>query len=156
MTRFAIIATICCLALSASFVAHTQTPQVTRGVIRLKVKYKSGDLTKELPRKRFFLIRGSTDQNKSLIEAIKQTAVSSRECYYRNHGASDALIKWLNENDCESVYCRLIDDKYIGGNEAVPEFKAAYDQALRELKAPEVARRWLPNFLAPEIRNGYY
>jgi len=144
------------LALTFSFVAHTQTPQAGRGVIRLKVKYKSGEVTKELPRKRFFLIRGSTDQNKSLIETIKQTEVMSRECYYRSHGASDALIKWLDDNDCESVYCRAIEDRYISGSEAVPEFKAAYDQALRELKAPEVARRWLPNYLAPEIRDGFY
>src|ERR1041385_7617465 len=156
MTRFAIISTICCLALSASFVAHTQTPQVACGVIRLKVKYKSGGVTKELPRKRFFLIKGSVEENKSLIQQIKQTEVTSRECYYRNHGASDALIKWLNDSDCESVYCRAIDDKYIGGSEAVPEFKVAYDRALRELKSPEVARRWLPNYLPPEIRDGYY
>jgi hypothetical protein len=144
-----------CLLITLA-VAHTQTPQAARGVIRLKVKYKSGEVTKELPRKRFFLISGSTDQNKSLIETIKQTEVMSRECYYRNHGASGALIKWLDDNDCESVYCRAIEDKSISGNEAVPEFKAAYDQALRELRSPEVARRWLPNYLAPEIRDGFY
>jgi len=148
---------LCCLlAVSFSLVAHTQTPQTARGVIRLKVKYKSGEVTKEFPRKRFFLIKGSMDQNKSLVEQIKQGPLMSRECYYRNHGASDALIKWLNDNDCESVYCRAIEDKYTGGSEAVPEFKAAFDQALRELKTPETARRWLPNYLAPEIRDGFY
>ena len=152
-----IFALVCCLlAVSFSLVARTQTPQAARGVIRLKVKYKSGDVTKELPRKRFFLINGSMDQNKSLVEQIKQAALISRECYYRNHGASDALIKWLNDNDCESVYCRAIEERYTGGSEAVPEFKAAYDQALRELKAPATARRWLPNYLAPEIRDGFY
>lgn len=152
-----IFALVCCLlAVSFSLVAHTQTPQAARGVIRLKVKYKSSEVTKELPRKRFFLINGSIDQNKSLVEQIKQTPLMSRECYYRNHGASDALIKWLNENDCESVYCRAIEEKYTGGREAVPEFKAAYDQALGELKAPAIARRWLPNYLAPEIRDGFY
>ena len=139
-----------------TFVAHTQTPQTARGVIRLKVRYKSATGMKDLPRKRFFLIKGSLDQNQSLIQQIKQTGVTSRECYYRNHGASDALIKWLDENDCESVYCREIEDKYISGSEAVPEFKAAYDQALKELKTPEVARRWLPNYLPPELRDGYY
>src|SRR5438309_5852359 len=90
----------CLFTFSFSFVAHTQTPQAARGVIRLKVKYKSGDVTKELPRKRFFLIGGSLDQNKSLVQQLKQTEIMSRECYYRGKGASEALIKWLKENDC--------------------------------------------------------
>src|SRR6185503_13403815 len=144
------------LVLSVSLPARTQTPQTARGVIRLKVKYKSGASTRELPRKRFFLIKGSLEQNSSLIEKIKQTEVPSRECYYRRHGASEQLIKWLDDHDCESVYCREIEDRYISGSEAVPEFKTAYDQALKDLKAPEVARRWLPNYLAAEIRDGYY
>src|SRR5713101_1758573 len=139
-----------------SFVAHTQTPQATRGVIRLKVKYKSGDVTKELPRKRFFLIKGSLDDNKALIEKIKQTEVMSRECYYRSKGASENLIHWLKDNDCESVYCREIDGRYLSGSEAVPEFKAAYDEGLRTLKSPELARRWLTVNLPAKIRDGYY
>ncbi len=138
------------------FVAQTQTSQAGCGVIRLKVKYKSGSATKELPRKRFFLIKGSVDQNSALIQQIKQTEVASRECFYRSHGASAALVKWLDENDCESVYCRAIEEKYISGNDAVPEFKAAYEQALKELKTPELARRWLANYLPAEIRDGYY
>jgi hypothetical protein len=144
------------IGLSLSFVAHTQTPQATRGVIRLKVKYKSGETTKELPRKRFFLINGSLEENKALIEQIKQAAVTSRECYYRSQGASEALIKWLKENDCESVYCRLIESKYLGGQGTVPEFKTAYEQALKELKTPELAQRWLSNYLPAQIRDGYY
>lgn len=156
MTRFYIVSIASCLALCASFAAQTQTPQTARGVIRLKVRYKSASGMKDLPRKRFFLIKGSLEQNQSLIQQIKQTAVASRECYYRNHGASEQLIKWLGENDCESVYCREIEDKYISGSETVPEFKAAYDQALKELKTPEVARRWLPSYLPAELRDGYY
>jgi len=136
--------------------AHTQTPQATRGVIRLKIKYKSGEATKELPRKRFFLIKGSLEENRSLIEKIKQTATLLRECYYRSKGASAALIKWLNENDCESVYCREIDGKYLTGSEAVPEFKAAYDAVLRDFKNPELARRWLTVNLPAELREGFY
>ena len=139
-----------------SFFLFAQTPQVGRGVIRLKVKYKSAEGTRELPRKRFFLIKGSMDQNASLIQQIKQTEVTSRDCFYRSRGASETLIKWLEENDCESVYCREIEEKYIGGSEAVAEFKAAYDQALKELKTPELARRWLANYLPAELRDGYY
>jgi hypothetical protein len=155
MTRLLIISTVCFLALGATLVAQTQTPQA-RGVIRLKVRYKSGEVTRELPRKRFFLIKGSLDENRSLIEKIRQTDLGSRECFYRSQGASDALRKWLADNDCESVYCREIEDKYLNGIEVVPEFKAAYEQAARELKNTDLARRWLPNYLAPEIRDGFY
>lgn len=148
--------------LSFSFVAHTQTPQGARGVIRLKVKYKSGETTKELPRKRFFLIKGSLEENRSLIEQIRQTVVPSRECYYRSRGASEALIKWLKDNDCESPYCREVEDKYLSGVDAVPEFSAAFDQAAHELNdrgaahGRELARRWLTNYLRPELRFGFY
>src|SRR5437763_16414305 len=123
-----------------SFCLFAQTPQATRGVIRLKVRFKSGDVTQNLQRKRFFFIKGTLDDNKRLIEKIKQVSVMSRDCYYRNKGASEALIKWLNDNDCESVYCREIEVKYLTGSEAVPEFKAAYDRGLRDFKSPELTR----------------
>lgn len=130
--------------------------QANRGVIRLKVRYKSDQGMKDLPRKRFFLIKGSLDENKSLIEKIKQTEVLSRDCYYRGKGASAGLIKWLKDNDCESLYCREVEEKYLSGADAVPEFQAAFEQALRELKDREVARRWLTNYLVPELRFGFY
>jgi hypothetical protein len=136
--------------------AHTQTQPPSRGVIRLKVKFKSGEVTKELPRKRFFLIKGTLDDNRTLIDQIKQGGVMSRECYYRGKGASEALIKWLNENDCDSVYCREIGEKYLSGSEAVPEFQAAYNQGLREFKTPELARHWLTVNLPTDIRDGFY
>jgi hypothetical protein len=145
-----------CGLLTLSFAGHSQTPQTARGAIRLKVRYKSGDVIKELPRKRFFLIKGSPDQNKPLVEMIKQTTVPSRACYYRSQGASAPLIKWLEDNDCESIYCRAIEERYLSGGDAVPEFKTAYEQALKELKAPELARRWLANYLTAEIRDGFY
>jgi hypothetical protein len=151
-TVILVSAVIVCLLYSAAFVAQTQTPPATQGVIRLKVKFK----TKELPRKRFFLIKGSLDDNKNLIEKIKQTAVMSRECYYRSKGASEALIKWLAENECDSVYCREVEEKYLSGSGAVPEFQAAFNQGLSEFKTPELARRWLTVYLPADIRDGFY
>ena len=139
-----------------AFLLVAQTPQATRGVIRLKVKFKSDAGTRELPRKRFFLIKGTLADNQTLIDKIRQTSVSSRDCYYRTHGASEPLIKWLNDNDCESVFCREIEEKYLSGSEAVPEFKAAYDQGLKEFKTPELARRWLTANLPAELREGFY
>lgn len=155
-SSFVLLFLCACVAWGSSFVAHMQTPSAARGVIRLKVKFKSGDVTKELARKRFFLIKGSLDENKSLIDRIKQTEVMSRECYYRSKGASEALLKWLKDNDCDSVYCREVEEKYVTGSEAVPEFKAAYDEGLRNFKSPELARRWLTVNLAADIRDGYY
>src|SRR5258707_12198143 len=105
---FLVVASACFL-LDLNSVAYTQAQQASRGVIRLKVKYKIGDVTKELPRKRFFLIKGTLEENKNVIEKIKQAPLQSRECYYRARGASEALIKWLHENDCDSVYCREIE-----------------------------------------------
>src|SRR6266513_922213 len=155
--RTIILIAILALLLSAPFAAFTQNPEGSkRGVIRLKVKYKTGDATKELPRKRFFMIKGSLEENKTLIERMKQVELLSSECYFRKLGASEALIKWLKDNDCESVYCRGIDERYVTGSEAIPEFQAAYTQGLRDLKTPELARRWLVTNLSTELRAGFY
>lgn len=144
------------LPLSFCFEVHTQNPQANRGVIRLKVRYKSEQGMKDLPRKRFFLIKGSLEQNKSLLDKIRQTEVTSRECYYRAKGASPGFIKWLKDNDCESPYCREVEDNYISGSSAVAEFQAAFEQASREVKDRELARRWLTNYLSPDLRFGFY
>ncbi|MFN2578294.1 MAG: hypothetical protein ABR607_11455 [Pyrinomonadaceae bacterium] len=151
-----LVAALAYCLIAPGFIVHTQAPQSARGVIRLKVRFKSGDVSKELARKRFFLIKGSLNDNKLLIEKIKQTEVMSRECYYRSKGASEALLKWLKESDCESLYCREIEEKYVAGNEAVPEFKAAYDQGIRNFKSAELARRWLTVNLPADLRDGYY
>jgi hypothetical protein len=66
------------------------------------------------------------------------------------------LIKWLDDNDCDSVYCREIEEKYLSGSEAVPEFQTAYNQGLRDFKTPQLARRWLTVNLPPDLRDGFY
>src|SRR5882762_9197268 len=101
-----------CLALLASLVVisagQTSTPT---GVIRLRVRVASGDGTKAkgLARKRFFLIKGSLNDTKGLMQNIEQRPVVSRDCFYRSIGASKALIAWLKESDCESIYCREVE-----------------------------------------------
>jgi hypothetical protein len=143
------IGLLACLVCAPQFSA--QTPP-TRGVIRLKVKYKS----RELPRKQFFLIKGGLAENKTLVDKLKAAEPISRECFYRNRGASEALLKWLQENDCDSVYCREIEERFLSGSSAVPEFQAAFNQGLREFKTPELARRWLTVNLTADIRDGFY
>src|SRR5256885_2055895 len=154
LSRLIVLSASLILIPAAAFIG--QTPPATRGVIRLKVKYKFGEAPKELARKRFFLIKGSLLNNQALIDAMTASQPPSRECYYRSKGASDALIKWLKDNDCESVYCREIEERFVTGNETVPEFKAAYEAGLRSFKSPEIARRWLTVNLPEDLRSGFY
>src|SRR5688500_8137983 len=104
------LALVVCLACVALAVAQDPAapPEDARGVIRLLVRVASGDGAKAigLSRKRFFLIKGSLEENKRLVQSIEQQAFTSRDCYYRGIGASEALITWLKQKDCESVFCR--------------------------------------------------
>jgi hypothetical protein len=138
-------------------IAQTPTTQSgARGVLRLRVRVKVGETTKGLARKRFFLIKGTPEQNKSVIEAIERQPLVSRDCYYRRNGASEALIKWLKENDCESVYCREIGPEDIDGPDAVPEFQTALMSGEKEFGTRELARKWLAVNLPEKIRDGFY
>ena len=139
--------------LLVSLAALAQTPAGSRGVIRLRVRVKTGETTKGLSRKRFFLIPGTLEQNQGLVKAIETNPVMSRDCYYRSIGASEALIKWLQIGDCESVYCREIEAADV---EAVPEFKRAVTAGGAELANRDLSRKWLTVNLAQNIRDGYY
>src|SRR5207244_1322316 len=108
------LALLGCLAVITGGQTQTAPPADARGVIRLRVRVKIGEATKGLPRKRFFLIKGSLEANKSLIQSLEQQPVISRDCYYRSIGASPQLIAWLKPTvweSCESVYCREVEEK---------------------------------------------
>jgi hypothetical protein len=129
-----------------------------RGVIKLRVRLVDGPGSKArgLSRKRFFLIKGSLEQNKSLVQTIGQRTALSRDCYYRSIGASDALIAWLKESDCESVYCREVDARDTEGTGAVPEFQRAVLLGEKEFGNRDLARKWLTVNLKEEVRSGFY
>jgi hypothetical protein len=112
-----------------------------------------GSKARGLSRKRFFLIKGSLEDNKTLVQAFSTQAIVSRDCYYRSIGASEQLIAWLKENDCESVYCREIESKDAA---SVPEFAHALAAGEKEYGSSELARKWLPVNLAENIRIGFY
>jgi hypothetical protein len=142
-----------------SFAAVSQTPSVVdgaRGVIRLRVRVAQGNKARGLQRKRFFLIKGTLADNKTLIENIERQAVVSRDCYYRGHGASEPLIAWLRENDCESVYCREVDLKNVEAADAVPEFQRAVAAGEKEFGNRELARKWITVNVTNELRSGFY
>ena len=89
---------------------------------------------RKLSRKRFFL----SPCPFNLSSSINVTTAPSLRTYYERAGASAQLVKWLEENHCQSIYCRplTIDDVKCEGAEAarcVPEFATAYRNALAGL-----------------------
>ena len=65
-----------------------------------------------------------------------------------------ALIAWLKQYDCESVYCHEVSDwKEV---DAVPEFQRAVAAGEKEFGSRELARKWLTVNLPEQIRDGFY
>lgn len=128
------------------------------GVLRLRVRVKVDDAGpfRGLARKRFFLIPGTLEQNRSLVEAVERQRLTTRDCYYSRLGASPALINWLKEGDCESVYCRGIEKDFVAGPKAVPEFANAFAASQKEFGNDDRAQAWLTTNLAPDVRDGFY
>jgi hypothetical protein len=128
------------------------------GVLRLRVRVKLDDNSplRGLARKRFFLIPGTLEQNRALLEAIERQSLITRDCYYQKIGASTALIDWLKEGDCESVYCREVEKDFVTGPKAVSEFSTAFAAGQKEYRNDETARQWLTTNLTPDLRDGFY
>ena len=133
-------------------------PQTPTGVLRIRVRVKSDDAAalRGLARKRFFLIPGTLEQNRALIEAMEKQPLVTRDCYYGKLNASPALIDWLKTGDCESVYCREVEQEFIAGPKAVPEFTAAFAASRKEFGGDETARKWVTTNLDPNLRDGFY
>ena len=147
------------LLLVTVVLVQSQQPAAKQtGVLRLRVRVKADDSAplRGLARKRFFLIPGTLEQNRTLIDAIERQTLQSRDCYYQKIGASTALISWLRENDCESVYCRGVEQEYVVGPKAVPEFATAFAASQKEFGNDETARQWLTTNLTPDVRDGFY
>lgn len=146
------------LMVTVGLAQSQQPPAKQTGVLRLRVRVKADDSAplRGLARKRFFLIPGTIEQNRALIDAIERQALLSRDCYYQKIGASSALISWLRESDCESVYCRGVEQEFVSGPKAVPEFATAFATSQKEYGNDETARQWLTTNLAPNVRDGFY
>jgi len=144
--------------LMVTVVLAQQPPAQQTGVLRLRVRVKANDTAplRGLARKRFFLIPGTLEQNRALITAIEQQPLTTRDCYYKQHHASTQLISWLQEGDCESVYCRSIETEFVSGPKAVPEFANAFAANHSEFGNDVIALQWLTNYLTPDLRDGFY
>ena len=159
-TRFLCILIAVLVALPFA-VGQSQSQDATArqsGVVRLRARVKLNDSAplRGLARKRFFLIHGSLDQNRALVEAIERQPLVTRDCYYTKNGASSELIAWLKEADCESVYCRDAEQDFVTGPKAVPEFAAAFAAGEKEFGSAATGRKWLTTNLAPNLRDGFY
>jgi hypothetical protein len=134
-------------------------PESPRGVLRLRVKVKTSEAAKSLSglsRKRFFLIKGSLEQNKTLVAAMDQQPLLSRDCYYTRAGASTSLINWLKDNDCESVYCRELVAEDVEGPHAVSEFATALTAGQKLFGSRQLGLKWLTVNLPENLRDGFY
>jgi len=147
---------VVCVALLLMITAVLAQNQT--GVLRLRVRVKLDDASplRGLPRKRFFLIPGTLEQNRALIDSIERQPLITRDCYYQKLGASAALIDWLKDGDCESVYCRAVEKDFVTGPKAVPEFATAFTASQKEYGNDETARQWLTTNLTPDLRDGFY
>ena len=153
--RLAIILVVLLLLVFPVTSGFTQTPT---GVLRIRVRVKADDSSplRGLQRKRFFLIPGTLEHNHALIDAIERQTLVTRDCYYRKLGASQALIDWHKTGDCESVYCREVEQEFVAGPKAVPEFATAFAASQKEFGSDETARKWVSTNLAANIRDGFY
>src|SRR5687768_15601308 len=153
--RLVITLVVLLLVALAATTALTQTPT---GVLRIRVRVKADDASplRGLARKRFFLIPGTLEQNRALIDSIEKQPLVTRDCYYRKLNASQALIDWLKTGDCESVYCREVEQEFISGPKAIPEFAAAFAASQKEFGGDETGRKWISTNLDANIRDGFY
>ena len=153
-----LIALLLALPLATGRTRSQDTPLPQTGVLRLRARVKLTDSAplRGLARKRFFLIHGSLEQNRALVEAIERQPLVTRDCYYTKVGASPALINWLKEGDCESVYCREVEQDFVSGPKAIPEFVTAFAASEKEFASRATALKWLTTNLPPNVRDGFY
>lgn len=128
----------------------------TGALVKIQVKPYADKPREGLSRKRFYLIKGSREQNSSLLTSLTKKTPVTRDCFYSGAGASNNFIGWLKENDCESVYCRDVEDRYIEGEKAVPEFRLALEEGVKEFGSRDLAKKWLNVNLPDKLRNGFY
>ena len=139
-------------------IGHSQNAAQPSGVLRLRVRVKANDAAplRGLARKRFFLVHGTLEQNRTLVDAIEHQPLATRDCYYQKSGASPALVAWLKDGDCESIYCREVEQQFVSGPKAVPEFATAFAASEKEFGNTATALKWLTTNVPANLRDGFY
>mgnify|MGYP003694697443 CR=1 FL=1 len=114
----------------------------------------------KLARKRSFL--SSCPFN--LAANVDVTTAPALSAFYSRLGAKPELIKWLEENHCETIYCRALTTNEVncegGDQKCVAEFKEAYRNALADLKGnADLALKMITNYPPlsdPKLRVGFF
>jgi hypothetical protein len=150
------------LAVIAIFLAipSAGVAQLENGVIEVNVKnVKVDGKPARLSRKRFYMFPGGLKENAALLQRIKAAEITSRNCYYKALKASDQYICWLQAENCESPFCRVVEARYIDASEKqhVPEFLTAYKRGMTLYRGKSgIAREWLLTNMPDDLVNGYY
>ena len=157
-TRWLLVLMAVLVALPLTPGRSQDTPARQTGVLRLRTRVKVTDSAplRGLARKRFYLIHGSLEQNRRLVDEVERQPLVTRDCYYTKNGASPELINWLKEGDCESVYCREVEQQFVSGPKAVPEFATAFAASEKEFRSAGTALKWLTTNLPVNLRDGFY
>jgi hypothetical protein len=128
--------------------------QATTGSLEISARVRIDGKQHNLERKRFYLLRGSLVENKSLLDRIRNTQFVSRDCYYSRVQASPQFICWLQSEKCDSPFCRELEASDV---DRVPEFKIAYQRGLTLFgNKPDIALGWLTTNLSPALTGGYH
>lgn len=143
------------IALLAGSYIGAQTPP-NAGAILIKARsINAGDKSKpSLVRKRFYLFAGGIKDNQPLIDRLKAAEITSRDCYYSQTKASPCFIDWLKAENCETPFCRKVEQADIKG---ITEFEDAYNKGLVKYnRRPDIALNWLVNNLSTTLTTGFY
>jgi len=131
------------------------------GVLQIIPDGSSPANKSKLARKRFYLSSCPFD----LINKVEVPTAPTLANFYKSAGASSQLIAWLEENNCETFYCRELTMgeakcEDIEPSKCVPEFAAAYRNALSGLKGnTDLALKMITNYAPlsdPKLRIGFY
>jgi len=130
------------------------------GVIQLTPESTNPNKS-SLARKRFYLSSSPFD----LATNVDLKTAPSVRTYYTSVGASPQLVDWLEENHCDTIYCRELTPAEVScdgadSKKCIPEFASAFRNALAKLNGnQELARRWITNYeplSSPKVRVGFF
>jgi hypothetical protein len=135
-------------------------PQQAVGGLEVNVKnVKADGKGIKLPRKRFFLFKGGLAENDALLKRIEAAEITSRNCYYTGQKASSQYVCWLQVENCESPFCRVVEARYVDPTNPlhVPEFLLAYNKGLTLFnKRKDIALEWVIPNMPDGLVDGYY
>jgi hypothetical protein len=151
MRRSAFLVMALCAAV---VIAASSLIIAAQGQLELSGRVRIAGKQEKLTRKRFYLIPGSLKDNAALIARVRDAEIRSRDCYYSSLNASPEYICWLQVENCESPFCRVVKKEEIA---SVPEFKLAHQKGMTQFRGKDdVARTWITTNMPSALTDGFY